>query len=64
MRLGDRVEVHVRVERVGGSSITLAFDVRSPSGTPLATVRHVHVAVDRATFQPRSLPDVVRSLHD
>ncbi len=46
----------VGVERVGETSVTWRFALTSPTGRALATVRHVHVCVDRASFRPRALP--------
>ena len=63
MRLGDEVSVQVAIEAIGSTSLTLRFTLAAPSGQPLATVRHVHVAVDRATFRPVPLPEGVRALH-
>ena len=56
MRLGDRVTVEVAVDGVGESSVRIAFRLVGDDGVLRATVRHVHVAVDRATFAKRAVP--------
>lgn len=61
LRLGDRVRIEVSVERVGGASLTMRFELSGPDGAPAATVRHVHAAIDRATFRPRPLPAELRA---
>ena len=61
LRLGDRVDVEVNVERMGTSSITMAFCLRGADGSIRAMVRHVHAAVEVATFSSRPLPDEVRA---
>jgi YbgC/YbaW family acyl-CoA thioester hydrolase len=55
IRLGDAVTVEVRLVRVGRSSVTIGFRVISAAGC-CATIRHVHAAVDRATFAPCPVP--------
>lgn len=60
LRLGDEVEVRIVVERIGGSSVGVRFDLTRPGGARVATVRQVHVAVDATTFRSVSLPDAWR----
>lgn len=61
LRLGDHVEIQIEVERMGTSSVTLAFHLIRGGQPPCAIVRHVHVAVQRDSFRPRPLPASVRS---
>ena len=61
LRLGDTLRVEVEVDRIGAGSITFAFVVSTADRGTVATVRHVHAAIDRATWQPRKLPDEVRT---
>ena len=60
LRLGDHVQVQLGVTQVGTASITLEFRLVRGGDTRCATVRHVHAAVDRASFQSRPLPGSVR----
>ena len=55
MRLGDTVTIGVTLERVGTKSLSVAFTITGPLGDH-AKVRHVHAAVDKATFAGRVLP--------
>jgi acyl-CoA thioester hydrolase len=51
------VEVVVRIERVGGKSITLAHDIVLPDGTVAASGRSVLVAWDPQARGSRELTD-------
>jgi acyl-CoA thioester hydrolase len=55
------VEIVVRVERVGNSSLTLEHEVRVPDGTVAASGRTVLVAWDPATRGKRILSDAERA---
>jgi acyl-CoA thioester hydrolase len=55
------VEVVVRIERVGGKSITLAHDIVLPDGTVAASGRSVLVAWDPQARGSRGLSDDERA---
>jgi acyl-CoA thioester hydrolase len=55
----DEIEVHLRVERVGRTSITYAWTV-SKDGEPYVVGKHTVVRVD-GQGRPEPLPDAVRS---
>jgi YbgC/YbaW family acyl-CoA thioester hydrolase len=61
LRLGDTLRIEVAVERMGARSITFVYVVSTAERGTVATVRHVHAAIDRATWQPRKLPEEVRT---
>jgi len=61
IRLGDTIAVDVKVERMSAGSITFTFALATKERGPVATVRHVHAAIDRGTWKPRKLPDEVRT---
>jgi acyl-CoA thioester hydrolase len=56
-----RVEIRVRVERVGTSSLTLAHEVCLPDGVVAASGTTVLVAWDPATRGKRRLTDAERA---
>lgn len=56
------VEVVVRLERVGGSSLTLAHEVRLPDGVVAASGQTVLVAWDPVARGKRPLSDAERSV--
>ncbi len=60
MRLGERLAIEVALASRSETSLTLAFTVRgADDGKTRATVRHVHVAVHRASFAKRAVPTEV-----
>jgi acyl-CoA thioester hydrolase len=59
--LGDEVEVFVRLERVGGTSITERFEMcHALTGALHCTVLMVIVHVDLATGKPKPIEGAVR----
>jgi acyl-CoA thioester hydrolase len=64
-RFDDEVEVFVRAERLGETSITWAFDAyHVGSGEHLASATQVVVAIDAAERRPVPIPAVVRTALD
>jgi acyl-CoA thioesterase FadM len=61
IRHGERLDVEVRVIRVGESSVELAFTILDATGDVRATGREVHVTVDASTFQTRPIPPELRA---
>lgn len=56
LRTDDLISTAVTVDRVGGTSFTLAFSV-SVEGRPAAKGKITVVCIDRQTQRPRLLPD-------
>jgi 4-hydroxybenzoyl-CoA thioesterase len=59
-RLGDLLDIDVRVTRLGGSSLHLAFDL-SCEGARRATVRLVAVQMDMTTDRPARIDGELRA---
>jgi acyl-CoA thioester hydrolase len=60
-RFDDEIEIHVRVARIGRSSITFelaAYDI--PDGELLVTAHQTLVFIDRAARRPIPIPDDYR----
>lgn len=57
LRLGDRLSVELRLERLGGSSATFAYRLVGEAGDLRAEARLVHAFIDKATFTPREPPE-------
>ena len=60
-RFDDEIEIHVRVARIGRSSITFelaAYDI--PAGELLVTAHQTLVFIDRAARRPIPIPDDYR----
>lgn len=59
MRLGDKLVVGVRVERIGRTSVSLRFEITGDQ--PHVVVRHVHVCMDRGSGRPIAIPAALRA---
>jgi 4-hydroxybenzoyl-CoA thioesterase len=59
-RMGDAVTLSLAVERLGGSSLTLALDVRGADG-PRVKLRKVIVCTRLDTHRAQAWPDDVRA---
>jgi acyl-CoA thioester hydrolase len=61
-RFDDILVVHVRVRRIGESSVTFDFRVNSKAGDRLvAEGRSVHSFIDSKTWQPVRVPEEFRT---
>jgi acyl-CoA thioester hydrolase len=64
-RFDDELEVHLRVSRIGRTSITFEFAaIKVPEGTLLATAHQTLVFIDRETRRPIPIPDEYRTPFD
>jgi 1,4-dihydroxy-2-naphthoyl-CoA hydrolase len=61
IRLGQEVHVDLTLASTGTSSFAVTSRLTASDGTPLATVRTVHVCVAPRTLRPIPLPDAMRS---
>jgi acyl-CoA thioester hydrolase len=64
-RYDELLDIHVRVARLGRSSMTFAFeicDAAAPDDKPLVTAELVYVNADPATMTAMPLPVAVREL--
>lgn len=52
---GDKIEIHVSVEKIGKTSVTFAYNIFK-DGKLAGTARTVSVVVNKATNQKASLP--------
>ncbi len=60
LRYGDRVRVHVLLERVGNRSMTCAYRLERLDGTPAAEIRLTTACVDNASFRAVEIPPRIR----
>jgi acyl-CoA thioester hydrolase len=58
---GDPLQVTVEVVRLGRTSLTTRYRIERAPGCLAATGRLVSVCLDKATRQPRPLPDALRT---
>ena len=59
MKMGDRIKVELRVDRLGSTSITFGFTLVGADGTQRANAQLVHAFVDLERFQKRSVPETI-----
>ncbi|MFT3770863.1 MAG: thioesterase family protein [Minicystis sp.] len=62
LRFGDDVHVEIIGVRLGGTSFTVGYRVRTTSGVVAAVGQTVHVCLDRTTFKPHTIPDSLRAI--
>ncbi|UVI40101.1 acyl-CoA thioesterase [Qipengyuania spongiae] len=64
IRFDELIEGTLRVERIGGTSMTMRIDLRDADADeragPRATIRLTQVHVDLAVGRPARIPDTVR----
>ncbi len=64
-RVDDVIEIHVRVSRIGNTSITLDMEIYpEKSGSLLTTMEGVYVGYLAESGATRSVPDDIRQLVD
>ncbi|MBI5267275.1 MAG: acyl-CoA thioesterase [candidate division Zixibacteria bacterium] len=59
--VGDKIEIRLRVEKLGQSSYTLAQDIVDSKGRSVGTVTTVHVVVDKKSGRKTPIPDKFRA---
>ena len=60
--VGDKVEVHVKVERVGDTSFTIGYHIYKSDKTLAGTAKTVHVTLDSASRVKMPIPSSFRQL--
>ncbi|HWR81767.1 MAG TPA: thioesterase family protein [Candidatus Deferrimicrobium sp.] len=56
VRFGEKIDVSLRVEHIGGSSFVLSYAVMDADGVTAATLKTIHVAIDKANWTRIKLP--------
>lgn len=60
LRLGDRARVELEVENIGRTSFVLSYSLRDVHNDIAATVKTVHVTVDKKSGDKIPLPEKLR----
>ena len=60
LRYADQLCLELRLKRLGRTSFTLGYRVLGEDQTTHASLETVHVALDRTTQRPLTLPDSLR----
>lgn len=58
--LGEKVSIAVKTVAIGDSSFTLEFSFRGGNGNPSASVKTVHVSIDKRTGKTIPIPEKIR----
>ena len=64
-RFDDELEIHIRVSKIGRTSMSYEFAAfKAPEGTLLVTAHQTLVFIDRETRRPIPIPDEYRTPFD
>ena len=58
--VGDELDIHLKVERIGSTAYTLCYHFLNTKGEEVAFVKTVSVAVDKKTKKKIPLPEKLR----
>lgn len=64
LKVGDRLEVHVSVERIGNTSFAIKYRIFKTDKSLVGSAKTIHVALDAKTHTKIPLPQKIRSLLD
>ncbi len=56
LNIGDRLEVHVSVEKIGTSSFTMVYNIFKENRDLVGRAKTVHVTIDKASRKKISIP--------
>ena len=59
--VGDKLNVHLNLERIGETSFTLTYDLVGADGEDIGAVKTVHVCLDKSKRTKRTLPNGLRA---
>jgi 1,4-dihydroxy-2-naphthoyl-CoA hydrolase len=62
LRVGDLLEVHVHVERIGTTSFTMLYHIYKTDKTLAGTAKTVHVCVDKQSRTKINIPNKLNSI--
>lgn len=60
LQVGDRLEVHLGIERIGNSSITFIYNIYRNNEELVGRAKTIHVYVNRLTGEKTRIPDHYR----
>lgn len=62
LKVGDRLEVHLKLDHIGNTSFTLAYAIYKEDKTLTGTAKTVHVCLNRETREKISVPPEWRKI--
>jgi len=60
LHVGDRLEVHLSIERIGETSISFVYNIYRNLHELVGTAKTIHVALDSQTRKKVAIPDDLR----
>ncbi len=61
LRVGDPIEIQVKIEKLGQTSIIFSYTLLNPKQQVVGTARTVHVGVNKKTYQKIPIPPDLRA---
>ena len=61
LRVGDQIEIQVKIEKLGQTSIIFSYTLLNPKQQVVGTARTVHVGVNKKTYQKIPIPPDLRA---
>jgi 1,4-dihydroxy-2-naphthoyl-CoA hydrolase len=62
VKVGDNLEIHVGVERIGNSSFTMIYQIYKSDQTHIGSAKTVHVTLERMSRQKVPIPPVLHQV--
>lgn len=62
LNIGDKLEVHVEVEKIGNSSFTMVYHIYKEDKTLVGKARLIHVTIDKKTRNKVPIPAHLKAL--
>lgn len=60
LRVGDDINVHVTVDRIGTSSFTMVYEIYKSDHTHVGSAKTIHVTLDRVTRTKIPIPSILQ----
>ncbi|MCE5317662.1 MAG: acyl-CoA thioesterase [Parachlamydia sp.] len=62
LKVGDELNIHIAVERIGSSSFTMVYEIYKTDQTHAGRAKTVFTVIDRETKQKAGIPDPFKSM--
>ncbi len=61
LKVGDQLNIHVSVERIGASSFTMCYEIYKADHTHAGSAKTIHVTLDRESRTKIPIPPVLKN---
>ena len=62
LKVADRLETHLFVERIGSTSYTISYQIFREGGELVGTAKTTHVTLDRVTRKKIEIPEKLKNI--